>query len=250
VRLGEASMTAKGSASPLASFAAQWVGADIRGLHALAATLYGYLPEITGVTATLSQEVSQLSQGWRGPAASAFSAAWSRDAAAAEALAVVIGQTADVLDDLAVRLATIEKTLEEQAYVAARYGVRIGADGRPPPVPGGPPGDAATASERHRVERHRVDKYWARTYRQAYDRAIADARQARDQAAGRLRDLCATAAPGREPLLRQVLGGPAGSIAGVTATAVVQAGLGNLTPDPPDDAAGDHPAGHPWDSLL
>lgn len=179
-------MTTRGSASPLTSFAAQWIGADIRGLHALAATLYGYLPEITGVTTTLNQEVSQLTgsdQGWRGPAASAFSAAWRRDAAAVEALALVIGQTADVVDDLAVRLATIEKTLEDEAYVAARYGVRIGADGRPPPVPGGPPGDAATATERHCV-----NKYWARTYRQAYDRAIADAQQARDQAAGHLWD--------------------------------------------------------------
>jgi uncharacterized protein YukE len=163
VRPGEASMTAKGSASPLASFAAQWIGADIRGLHALATTLYGYRPEITGATTTLNQEVSQLTgggQGWRGPAASAFSAAWRRDAAAAEALALVIGQTADVVDDLAVGLAMIEKTLEDDAYVAARYGVPIGADGRPPPVPDGPPGDAATASEQH----------WARTYRQAYDR--------------------------------------------------------------------------------
>jgi len=237
---GEASMTAKGSASPLASFAAQWIGADIRGLHVLADTLYGYGPEITGVTTTLNQEVSQLTgggQGWRGPAASAFSAAWCQDAAAVEALALVIGQAADVVDDLAVGLAMIEKMLEDEAYVAARYGVRIGADGRPPPGPGGPPGDATTASEQH----------WARTYRQAYDRAIADAQQARDQAAGRLRVLYATTAP----LVRQVLSGLVGSIAGVTAAAVAQAGLGHLTADPPDDTAGpDHSAGHLWDSLL
>ena len=158
-----------------------------------------------------------------------------------EALAVVIGQTADVVDDLAVGLAMIEKTLEDEAHVAARYGVPIGVDGRPPPVPGDSPGDAATASEQH----------WARTYRQAYDRAIADAQQGRDQAGGRLRDLHAMTAPGREPLVRQVLGGLAGSIAGVTAAAVAQVGLGHLTADPPDDAAGrDHSAGHLWDSLL
>ena len=232
-------MTAKESASPLASFAAQWVGADIRGLHALAATLYGYRAEIAGVTTTLNQEVSQLTgaQGWRGPAASAFSAAWRRDADAAEALALVIGQTADVVDDLAVGLAMIEKTLEDQAYIAARYGVPIGADGRPPPTPGGPPADAAAASEQH----------WPRTYRQAYDRAIADAQQARDQAAGRLGDLY----PAIAPLVCQVLGGPAGSIAGVTAAAVAQAGLGHLTADPPDDTHGrDHSAAHLWDSLL
>jgi uncharacterized protein YukE len=242
-------MTGKGSASPLTSFAAEWIGADIRGLHALAATLYGYLPDFTGVTTALNQEVSRLTggeQGWRGPAASAFGAAWRRDAAAVEALALVIGQTADIVDDLAVGLAMIEKTLEEDAYVAARYGVPIGADGRPPPVPGGPPGDDATASEQHCVY-----EYWARTYRQAYDRAVAHAQQARDQAAGRLRDLYAATAPGREPLVRPVLGGPAGSVVGVTAAAVVQAGLGHLIADPPDDTVGrDHSAGHLWDSLL
>ena len=210
-------MTGKRSASSLASFTAEWLGADIRGLHALAAALYGYLPDVTGVTAALNREVSQLAggdEGWRGPVASAFAAAWRRDAAAVEALAQVIGQTADVVDDLAVELAVIEKKLEEEAHVAGRYGVRIGVDGRPPPAPGGQPGDAAEASERH----------WARTYRRAYDRAIADAQQARDQAAGRLRDLYATITPGREPPARPVVGGPAGSIAGVTAAAVAQPG--------------------------
>jgi hypothetical protein len=109
----------------LPSFAADWVGADIRRLHALAATL--------------------------------------------------TGQTADVIADLAVKLATIEQALEEQAYVASRYGIMIGVDGMPPPEPGA----AAGASERH----------WARAYRQAHDQAMADARQARDRAAARLREL-------------------------------------------------------------
>ena len=175
-------MTGRQFASALASFAEEWVGGDIRGLHALATTLYGYLPQITGVIAALNQEVSQLTggdHGWRGPGASAFTAAWHRDTAAADTLAVAIAQTAAVVDGLAVRLATIEKALEEQAYTAARYGVAIGTDGRPPPVPGGPPADAAAASERR----------WALAYRQAYERAMADARQARQQAAITLRSL-------------------------------------------------------------
>jgi hypothetical protein len=184
VRRGEAIMTGRTFASALASFAEEWVGGDIRALHALATTLYGYLPRIAGVTTALNQEVAQLTggdHGWRGPAASAFTAAWRRDAAAADTLAVAIAQTAAVVDGLAVRLATIEKALEEQAYTAARYGVTIGAGGRPPPVPGGPPAGAAAASERH----------WARAYRQAYEQALADARQARQQAAITLRSLYA-----------------------------------------------------------
>lgn len=174
-------MTAEPSA-PLPTFAAEWVGGDIRGLHALAATMYEYLPEIAGVTTVLHQEVSLLTggePGWHGSAAEAFTAAWRRDADAAEALAAVIGQTARVIGDLAVELAVIEKALEEEAHTAARYGVKIGTDGRPPPRPGGPLRRAAEASERH----------WARAYRQAYEQAMADAQQARKQAAGRLRDL-------------------------------------------------------------
>ena len=176
-------MTGRASASALASCAEEWVGGDIRGLHALATTLYGYLPRIAGVITALNQEVSQLTgdHGWRGPAASAFTAAWHRDAVAADTLAVAIAQTAAVVDGLAVRLATIEKALEEQAYTAARYGVTIGTDGRPPPAPVRPPAGAAAASERH----------WARAYRQAYEQALADARQARQQAAITLRSLYA-----------------------------------------------------------
>jgi uncharacterized protein YukE len=185
-------MTAEPSA-PLPTFAAEWVGGDIRGLHALATTMYEYLPEIAGVTTVLDQEVSQLTggePGWHGPAADAFTAAWRRDADSAKALAAVIGQAARVIGGLAVELAVIEKALEEEAHTAARYGVRIGTDGRPPPLPyAGPPDSAAEASERH----------WARAYRQAYEQAMADARRARTQAAGRLRELYVTTVAAPEP---------------------------------------------------
>jgi uncharacterized protein YukE len=176
-------MTGRPFASALASFAEEWVGGDIRGLHALATTLYGYLPQITGVITALTQETSRLTggeHGWRGPAASAFTAAWRRDAVTVETLAVAIAQTAAVIDGLAVKLATIEKALEEQAYTAARYGVTIGTDGRRGTAAGGP-ASAAAASEH----------YWARAYRQAYGQAMTDARQARQQAASMLRDMYA-----------------------------------------------------------
>ncbi len=83
-------MTGPRSASPLASSGADWTGADIGDLHDLAATLHGYLPGIAGVAAALNQEVAQLTagdHGWRGPVASAFTAAWQRDAIAVEVLA-------------------------------------------------------------------------------------------------------------------------------------------------------------------
>ena len=126
-------MTGPRSTSPLASFAAHWTGADIRRLHDLAAVLYGYLSEITGVTAALNQEVAQLTggeEGWRGPVASAFTAAWQRDAAAVEALAQVVAWTGDVIDDLAAELAAIERTLEEAAPVAAGYDQAMAAAGQ------------------------------------------------------------------------------------------------------------------------
>jgi hypothetical protein len=201
-------MTGPRSASPLASSGADWTGADIGDLHDLAATLHGYLPGIAGVAAALNQEVAQLTagdHGWRGPVASAFTAAWQRDAVAVEVLAQVVTWTGDVVGDLAMDLAAIEQRL----------------------------GEAASG------------QYRARTYRLACDQAMADARQASERAAARLSDLYAVFTAGREPAARQVAGAPAGSIAGVAATDVVQVGLGDQAADPAD---GD--AGHLWDSVL
>lgn len=103
------------------------------------------------------------------------------DSTAAEAAAVMVVQAASILDQLAAELAAIHDTLDEQAHSAARYGVKIGTDGRPPPVLAGPPSDAAAASERH----------WALAYQQAFERAMAEARQARQHAASQLTDLAA-----------------------------------------------------------
>lgn len=100
---------------------------------------------------------------------------------AAEAAAVMVVQAASILDELAAELAAIHDALDEQAHSAARYGVKIGTDGRPPPVLAGPPADAAAASERH----------WAVAYQQAFEQAMAEARQARQHAASQLRDLAA-----------------------------------------------------------
>lgn len=118
----------------------------------------------------------------------AFTAAWQRGSITSDALAALIGQAANIVDDLAAELAAIHDGLEEQAHTASRYGVKIGADGRPPPVPAGWSADAAEASERH----------WALAYKQAFEHAMTAARQARQRAASRLTDMYAAIEPARQ----------------------------------------------------
>lgn len=172
-------MTRRRSASSLAAFVEDWVDGDIHGLQALAGDLYGHAFQITDVMATLDQQVSRLARG-----GSRYASAWRRDSVTAGALTAVIVQTAAIVDGLAVELAAIENALEEQAHVASRYGVMIGTDGRPPPVPAGPQGEP---SERH----------WAVAYKLAFDRAMADAHRARLHAARQLTDLSEQIKPPR-----------------------------------------------------
>jgi hypothetical protein len=178
-------MTRQRSASPLATSAECWVDGDIDGLQALAGVLYSHAFQITDVMAVLEQQVSRLTgRGW--PAGSMVASSWRRASATAEALAAVIVQTAAIVDGLAAELAMIQNALEEEAYVASRYGVKIGTDGQPPPVPAGPQADL---SERH----------WLVAYKLAHERAMADAQQARCQAARQLAHLYEQIKP-RRPL--------------------------------------------------
>jgi hypothetical protein len=125
---------------------------------------------ITDIMAVLDQRMSRLA-----PAGSAFASSWRRDSAAAEALAAVVVQAAAIIDGLAVELAAIQNALEEEAYVASRYGVTIGTDGRPPLVPA-PHADPS-------------GQHWTVAYKLAHERAMTEARQARQQAARQLAHL-------------------------------------------------------------
>lgn len=174
-------MTRQRSMSSLATFAEDWVDGDIHGLQALASSLYDHAFQITDVMAVLDRQVSQLA-----PARSLVASSWRLDSATAEALAAVIVQTAAIIDGLAVELAAIENALEEEAYVASRYGVKIGTDGQPPPASSGPHADL---SELH----------WMVAYKLAHERAVADAQQARCQAARQLTHLYEQIKP-RRPL--------------------------------------------------
>jgi hypothetical protein len=138
---------------------------------------HGGSPELDGALTSVLDAINGLR------VRTAESAAARRgDSVTAQAAAAVIGQASSILDELAAELAAIYDALDEQAHTASRYGVKIGTDGRPPPVLAGSPADAAAASERH----------WALAYRQAFEQAVADARQARRHAASQLTDLCAT----------------------------------------------------------
>jgi hypothetical protein len=104
------------------------------------------------------------------------------DLATVDAVAVMMGQAAGIVDGLAAELAAIQAGLDAEAHTASRYGVTIGTDGQPPPLPDGAPAYAAAASVRH----------WALAYRHAFELAGTQARQARLRAARQLTDLCAT----------------------------------------------------------
>ena len=122
------------SPSALASFAYDWIGGDVHGLSAYAGTLYGYVPRLSDVATALDKKVSQIvgDAGWKGSAASSFSKAWQHDATGATALAVMISAAGDIVNTLAVNLASIESALEKAADTTTAHGVPIGASGQPP----------------------------------------------------------------------------------------------------------------------
>jgi uncharacterized protein YukE len=117
--------------TPLAAFSYDWVGGDIRGLQGVAAALYAYVPQVRDLAGRLSVVARDLTgaDGWQGSAASAFSAAWERQALTAVALETYVTATGQAIDGLAVELAELENALEQQAADAAAHGVRIAADG-------------------------------------------------------------------------------------------------------------------------
>lgn len=122
------------SPSALAPFAHDWIGGDIHGLSAYAGTLYGYVPRLSDVATALDTKVSHIvgDAGWKGSAASAFTKAWQHDATGATALAVMVSAAGDIVNTLAVNLASIESALEQAADTTAAHGVPAGAGGQPP----------------------------------------------------------------------------------------------------------------------
>jgi uncharacterized protein YukE len=163
------------SLAPLATFAYDWVGGDIRGLAAFAGTLYGYVPEIENVITALDRKVSQIvgDAGWQGAAASAFTSNWEQISAETSAVGLVIVQTGSIVDQLAVNLSRVENALEQAADKTEAHGVQVGADGQPP--------QASYASQ--------TQEDWRVGYASFYQQCKAAAEDARVQAAGALHDV-------------------------------------------------------------
>jgi uncharacterized protein YukE len=166
--------------SALASFSFDWIGGDIRGLSALAGALYGYVPEINGVTSALDGRVQALvgAAGWTGSAASAFERGYEADAQAAHGLAVLVEDAGEIVDALAVALSRIENDLEQAADKAQQHGAPIEANGSP--LQECLAGTTPAGKEAAR---------WLEWYRTYYADCLAAARQVRAKAAADLRDL-------------------------------------------------------------
>lgn len=163
-------MTPNGSS--LAPHAHDWTGGNINGLRDLAETLHGYLPHVQDLIGRLSVVARGLTSdgpgGWQGKAATAFTEAWSRQIATANALQEYITAIAQAIASLAVELSQIESALENEAYLAARHGVRIADNGSVTGYAG------ATGLQT------------ALEYRKVFAQAQAEADQARDAAAEQL----------------------------------------------------------------
>jgi uncharacterized protein YukE len=160
--------------TPLAAFAGNWVGGDITGLQSVARALYDYVPAVQDLTGALNPAVVDLTdgaRGWQGSAASAFTAAWAKQAATARALEAFVTGIGAVVNGLAVTLSDLESALENEAYSAGQHGVTIGADGNVADY-AGPDG----------LE-------WAVAYQQVQRQALSQADQAREIAAQELNDL-------------------------------------------------------------
>ena len=173
-------MTAE-SPPGLPLFSSNWVGGDIHGLWAFAATLYGYVPQLNDVVTVLDKNVSEVAgaAGWQGRSASAFSASWDRDATAARALGMVIGHEAGIVGQLSLSLATIEHALESAAQTVEQHGVQVGPDGQPP--------QACFADP--------ARQQWAQAYQAFWEQCRQAARQARQQAASALDGLYTQISP-------------------------------------------------------
>jgi len=191
---------------PLASFARDWVGGDIHGLAAFASTLYRYVPAMDDVVTALNKKVSQTvtDASWQGSAAQAFTGNWEQVSAQVNAIGLVVIGTGSIVDQLAANLAAIENALENAAAQAAAHGVQVSADGQPPGVCYG----NATQEE------------WRVSYGTFYQQCLAEANDARVQAAGALVQLS-----------RSITSGRAGTAGGGPGDVGVAVGEGNTIAD-------------------
>ncbi|MEU6402794.1 hypothetical protein [Streptomyces sp. NPDC046985] len=113
-----------------------WVGGDIGGLRTMADTYKNAEGKLDDVVTPLTRAVDKLVRdaSWKGEAAEAFRAKWTKDAITAGAFAVLVHAAGDVLGDLADALSTCESALQNAEHIAARKGVPMAAKGVPAPL--------------------------------------------------------------------------------------------------------------------
>jgi uncharacterized protein YukE len=156
-------------------FSHEWIGGDIHGLSSFAGTMYGYVPQISGVVSALNGQVGHIvsDAGWQGDAATAFTGNWEKVSAETNSVGMVIIDAGEIADQLAVDLAKIENALEQAATTAASHGVAIGGNGQPP--------NACYADK--------TQEDWRQGYDSFYQQCMVAADKARNQAAGSLQSL-------------------------------------------------------------
>jgi hypothetical protein len=187
---GTRAVAAAREPTPLAPLPQQWTGGDIRGLSLFAGVLCEYVRVIHNVVAELDRRFGELTEAGDRQASSAraLRTAWDLDAAAARAVAWVADRTAEIVDELAVRLAQIERQLEDAAAQARSHGVRVGASGAPP----------AQRSAQVRSMMASTWLTWAASYQDTHERSLLGAAQARQEAADAIMKYAraATSGPG------------------------------------------------------
>ncbi|GAB3986971.1 hypothetical protein GCM10029978_103810 [Actinoallomurus acanthiterrae] len=161
--------------SQLPSISYNWIGGDINGLSNLACTLYEYPSKSGQVVSRLDGTVNRLTgEVWAGQAANSFKASFGLDASDARWHSGVAVAVAGVVDQLAVRLATIQSILERQASQGVQAGyIKIDNTGRITPITG--PNTNTSA----------MSKFF-RDFVKSVDRGRNQARAARKSAAAQL----------------------------------------------------------------
>lgn len=125
--------------------------------------------------------------GWTGSAAEAFETAWDTDSAALIAFSTALEQIGDVVNGLAVELAALEQAIEDAADEFRAAGVPVPENGTPPTVSVSGSVTAGSAQAQQVAN--------ANGYAAAYNLAMGDALEARNQASAQLQAIYAQITP-------------------------------------------------------
>ncbi|MES9539362.1 MULTISPECIES: hypothetical protein [unclassified Actinomadura] len=156
-------------ALPYNTIGGQWnIGVDFVGLAGLANTLHKYVSADERIVSDVNKSVHRVTKdaGWRGDAAKSFNEAWEKDTQFAQKLSTFEDGVGDVIADLAVALAWIQKKLVERVDELART---VGLTNF-----GGDPGvaQAALRSEQAKAGRE-ADKLSQKAQKEAAEKLIA-----------------------------------------------------------------------------